>query len=115
MMSEGAIITALAEVLTAPARHPAFFNLSRPLYPRELRVYQTGTSFVVEVDKYGFSRYKRNRRYKSPNPPPTVDTKAIQTALNVLLPDSIFVAAVTDNGTFIKIFIKEETLHENFI
>lgn len=105
MMSEHAIVTALSGVLTAPVRHPAFYQLSRPLYLRELRVHKTDKSFVVDVDKYGFPRYKRNRRYQSPDPPPAVDTDAIRTALNALLPDTISVTAVSDNGTYISIFI----------
>lgn len=106
MMTEYEIVTALFGVLTAPERPAPLYPLSRPLYFRELRVHRSDEGFSVEVDKYGFQRYKRSRRYQSINPPPAVDTDAIRASLNALLPDSIFVTGVFDLKTHIEIHIQ---------
>ena len=68
---------ALAEVLMATVRHPGLYELDRPMFRKELRQHLTENGDVaVEVDKFGYSRYKRNRRYQKSTPPPPVNTKA---------------------------------------
>lgn len=102
-MDADKLVDALAGVIMAPVRHPGLYDLAHPMYLRELRVHQTDSGLGVDVDKFGYSRYKRNRRYQKPTPPPTVNTTAIRSALNDVLPDGIRVTAVIDCGTYVTI------------
>lgn len=97
------IMDALAGVIMAPVRHPGLYGLDRPMYRKELRLHLTETGVAVEVDKFGYARYKRNRRYQKSTPPPPADTNTIRAALNEALPDDIRVSAVEDNGNYITI------------
>lgn len=105
-MTEDYIRAALAGVLNAPARTPALRPLAYVKYPpRELRpVPQSDGSFNVEVALYGFEYKHRGPRPKAPS---TVDTDAVQQALNEMLPDDLHVTAVEPRQTSVLL-----TLHE---
>ena len=94
---------ALVGVLTAPARHPGLYGLARPLYRRELRVREAEGGVTAEIDKVGYPRYKRSRRYRNPAPPPAINTASILSALNAVLPGNITATSIEDNGTYITI------------
>lgn len=98
------IMAALVDALNGPTRPTALFPLARVKYPRrELapRLLADG-SLTVTLALYGWEYKHRGPR---PKPPP-VDTAAIQTAFNAVLPDGCRVSAVQYTGTSIILNIK---------
>ena len=107
-MEEKQLIAALVEALNSSTRPPALSPLAYIKYPwRELYPTVTpdgGLSFDLAF--WGWEYKHRGPR----KPPENVNPAAIQAALNAALPDGCTVTAVENRKTYIRIYIKGESI-----
>ena len=106
MPMEHKLRAAIIAAINNPNRSPYFYPLAVIRYGREVMFFiQPNGTYIVSLAKWGFQQYKR--RSRRPNqPPPTINTEGVKSALSAALAPDFSVLDVQDCGTTIKIYIE---------